>query len=207
MASQVQITLHTTDAVSENFITNSFAVTGDVASVPDSEALMAAFKAFYDGITSTVLGSSIAKTGHDFKIYIAGGPKPNYPLYEDTFDLDSAPTGASLPSEVAICLSFQGTRTPGLPQARRRGRIYVGPLKSTTNVDGRPSTASISNLLFYAQDLYDDILAITSAGSWAVWSTTNGAAVAVTNGWVDNAFDTQRSRGLTRTARSTQSFI
>nr|CRY97358.1 hypothetical protein [uncultured prokaryote] len=207
MASLIQITLHTADAVSENFITNQFAVTGDVSSVPDSEALMECFKDFYDYLRLSAFPAEVAKNGHDFKLYIAGGAKPNYPLYESTFDFAVAPTGAGLPSEVAACLSFQGTRTPGSPQARRRGRVYIGPLLATTNTSGRPSSGLITNMIGAAQQLYDDIGTVTSAGSWAVWSPTDGLAVPITNGWVDNAFDTQRSRGLARTSRTLYSTI
>jgi len=37
---------------------------------------------------------------------------------------------------------------------------------------------------------------------WVVYSPTNGNTVNVDNGWVDNAFDTQRRRGLAVTART-----
>lgn len=203
MATLVQITLKTVDAIPENFITNTFAVTGDVVDAGDYADLMACFKTFYDAIRGAIFPSTIAMNNHEFKLYIAGGPRPNYPIYENVWNLASAPSGNPLPSEVALCLSFAGLRVPGFAQARRRGRVYLGPCKDTLNSAGRPVPASITAILAAAQVLRDDIEDVPSAGSWAVWSPTNGSAVALTDAWMDNAWDTQRSRGLIRTLKTT----
>ena len=201
MATLAQLILHTEDQSPENYVTNTFCTSGNVIDATESLALMNAFKAFYISLTPAVLSPSIAKLGHECKLYSAGGPKPNYPFYEGKWDLSAAPTGTMMPSEVAICLSFQGTRTAGLPQARRRGRVYIGPVQAGASNLGRPSSTVITALKNAAVSLATAIDAVPSAGVWSVWSPTDGTAVPITNGWVDNAWDTQRSRGIQRTAR------
>lgn len=37
---------------------------------------------------------------------------------------------------------------------------------------------------------------------WRIWSPTNNNSVLIDNGWVDNAWDTQRRRGVEATART-----
>lgn len=202
MPTLVQITIKTADAIPENFITNTFAVTGDVDSPTDSLALMGCFKTFYDAIRGAIYPSTVAQNNHEFKLYIAGGPKPNYPLYENVWNFATALSGNPLPSECAVCLSYAGVRIPGLAQARRRGRVYLGPCKDTLNSVGRPLQASLTAILAAAQVLKDNIDDVPSAGAWAVWSPTNESAVALTDAWMDNAWDTQRSRGLIRTLKT-----
>lgn len=202
MPTLVQITLKTADAIPENFVTNNYCVSGDVASGADSLALMNVFKTWYDVVRTNLLPSTVAQLNHDFKLYIAGGAKPNYPLYENVFNLTSSPSGTTLPSEVATCLSFEGLRIPGLAQARRRGRVYLGPVKDTVNSGGRPAAAIQANLLAGAQALATGIRTVPSAGDWAVWSPSNGTAVILWNAWMDNSWDTQRSRGLIRTLKT-----
>lgn len=202
MPTLVQITLKTTDAIPENFITNNFAVSGEVSAPGDATALMDVFKTFYDAIRTTVYPSTIAQSNHDFKLYIAGGSAPNYPFYENVWSMASSPSGTTLPSEVALCLSYEGLRIPGLAQARRRGRVYLGPCKDTMNVSGRPAASAITTILAAAQGLATGIQGVTSAEDWAVWSPSNGTAVDLFSAWMDNSWDTQRSRGLIRTLKT-----
>jgi len=204
MATLVQITLRTADGISENFITNQFALTDDVTAGADETAVRDAFDTFYSTLGPDILSSWVAQNNHIIKLYLAGGPQPNYPFYEDTFSLAAAPSGTGLPTEVAVCLSFQGLRIPGTPQARRRGRVYLGALKATVNSNQRPASANITDILDAAEGLYDDLAVIPSAGTWAVWSPTDGSAVPLIEAWVDDSFDTQRSRGQARTTRTTR---
>lgn len=198
----MQVTIRTADNIPENFVTNQFATTDNISTPSDADLWRDAVNTFYDDVSGALFPSTIAQNGHIVKMYAAGGPTPNYPYYESTFDLSSAPSGGTLPSEVALCLSFQGVRTAGNPQARRRGRIYLGPLDTGVNSSGRPSTTDITTILDAAEAFYDDVALITTAGVWAVWSPTDGQAVPLTEAWVDDAFDTQRSRGLGRTTRT-----
>lgn len=109
---------------------------------------------------------------------------------------------------MALCLSFQADRVPGQPQARKRGRIYLGFLRESLNDGtGRPTSAAITTILDAYEALYDAIDSITDAGTLAVWSGVDGAAWPVTTAWIDNAFDTQRSRGVVPTSKTIRDLL
>jgi len=207
MPTLIQVTIKTSDNVPANFCTNQLCMFGEVEVGADSDAVTAAIKDFYDDINANYFPTGVAQNGHIVKYYDAEGTAPNYPYLESTFNLASSPTGTPLPSEVALCLSFQGVRIAGIPQARRRGRIYLGPLDITVMNSGRPTSTAITNALDAAEAFYDAVDVISSAQTWAVWSPTNGSATPVTNAWMDNAFDTQRSRGVEVTTKTTRVLI
>ncbi len=201
-AIRAQVVLHTVDAVPANFVTNSFCFMGTDPGA-DTTGITTAIKDFYDDITSGYWSSVIAPSGHEVKYYDLPGTTPNYPIEEDTFALGFTPSGTPLPSEVALCLSFHGARTPGFPQARRRGRIYFGPLSSSANSSGRPIAALVTAMANAATTFKANIEALGTGTEWAVWSVADQAPVDITGGWVDNVFDTQRRRGLVETSRTT----
>jgi len=200
-AMRLQITLRTVDNVAANFVTNVLALDG-TDPFGDATAVNTAVKDFYDDLNAVAYGASIAQNGHEIKWYDLPGVTPNYPVGTFTFNLASAPGGAELPSEVAICASFQATRVPGFPQARRRGRIYVGPIVASYNVSGRPTSTVLTTLCTAMEDFKTAIDAIATDTTWAVWSSVDQTAVAVANGWCDDVWDTQRRRGLAQTSRT-----
>lgn len=199
---RAQVILHTADNFAANYITNSFAFTG-TDPVPVLSGITTAIKDFYDDLTPSSMSNVIAQNGHEIKYYDLPGPVPNYPIEEDVFNLASPWTGTPLPSEVALCLSFQGQRVPGFPQARRRGRVYLGPYSTTANSSGRPSSTVITNVTTAAATLKSNILALGDDTVWSVWSVADQTGVPIDNGWVDNVWDTQRRRGVEETSRTT----
>lgn len=199
---RAQVILHTDDNTPANYVTNSLAFLSP-GTFADFTGLTALIKAFYDDIPATYLSSELAQNGHEIKYYDLPGTPPNYPVEEDTFNLGTNPGGTPLPQEVAVCLSFQGARTPGFPQARRRGRIYIGTLGTAANTSGRPTAAFITALTTAATTFKADVAALADPLDWAIWSVVDQAPVTVDNGWVDNVFDTQRRRGLLETSRTT----
>jgi hypothetical protein len=140
----------------------------------------------------------------NIKFYDLSDPKPRAPFYDANFTIGGTPQSSHLPRELAICLSFQGARVSGSAQARRRGRVYLGPLGLTSNdsTTGRPLAAAISSI----QGAAGTLRSASGSGVWT-WIVVSEVAglndVIVTNGWVDNAFDIQRRRGVTPTSRST----
>jgi len=205
MPTMLQATIRTNDGIAENFVTNQFCVDDIPANTVTWDAMTAAIKSFYDAISGTCYPNTIAQNGHVLKFYALPGLVPNYPYHEDTFDLAAAPNGITLPAEVALCLSFQGTRNAGFPQARRRGRVYIGPLESgILGTTGRPGATVQGVLLDAAEGLWDDLEAALPGEGWSVWSPTDGTAVLIDNAWVDDAWDTVRSRGLDPSARVTR---
>lgn len=181
-----------------------------------------------------MLGKQVALTGHEVRMYPiveATGADTRgtgfAPLHIEVFDhLGRAVPGDSLPSEVAMCLSFRNTSLGAIAPARRRGRIYFGPLADDafTNEDvsgvRRPSDALGSRLRIAGVNLRD---ALTTAGhSLVIYSrpfagrfgyvkpngdpmpdltARPGATYPVEEFWTDNAFDTMRKRGERSTAR------
>lgn len=116
-------------------------------------------------------------------------------------------TSSNVSPETAICLSFQGVPLSGTPQARRRGRIYLGALGEAVVTDGTTSTFPRPFQAWVDQVLGDVETLLLDTGDagleWVVWSPTDSASVPVNNGWIDNSLDTQRRRGFRPTARTT----
>lgn len=146
----------------------------------------------------------VAQNNHLHRTYRMSDAKPRTPIASGNWNFDSSMSGPPLPTEVALCMSFHAPPVSGLPQARRRGRIYVGPLNTTYVAStGRPDAALISLIAKAGRDALDDFDDIAGI-DWAVHSTkgAEGEGVAVTAGWVDNEYDTQRRRGREATTRT-----
>lgn len=167
------------------------------------DAIIDGLTDFYDTMRLE-LADTVSQNGHRIKIYDMADPEPRAPIRDQTFNLTSAPSGGPQAAEVALCLSFQGDRVSGESQASRRGRIYFGPL-DTTVVDsaGRPSSAFQTKLANAGDTLMTFMLGGGWTMLWCVYSPTTSSLTPVTNGWVDNAFDIQRRRGLAPTSRVT----
>lgn len=198
---RAQVILHTADAVPENYISNSFCFDG-MDTGGDDAAIVTMLKDFYDDLTPATMSSVVTQNGHEVKLSQLPGLAPNYPYFEGTFNLASAWSGSPMPSEVALALSFQGVRSAGAPQARRRGRVYIGPFGSNANTSGRPAAAVLTFMANAATTMQATAASIATSGGWAVWSVADQTAVPVDNGWIDNSWDTQRRRGLVYTSRT-----
>jgi hypothetical protein len=66
---------------------------------------------------------------------------------------------------------------------------------------GRPTSALVTNMLRAIKDLRDAAQASVS-WDWVVYSPTNSNQYVAHDAWVDNAWDTQRRRGLPPNSRS-----
>jgi len=156
---------------------------------------------FYDGI-DVIYPGTVDVANATYTAYDLDDEMPRAPVLEGTLGSMSS-TGNPYPTEMAICLSFQAPRQSGVAQARRRGRVFLGPLDTGAgDSSGRPATSYITAI----HDAADGLLTASdsaSTWSWAVYSPTAGVAITVTNGWVDNAFDVQRRRGVDPTSRQT----
>jgi hypothetical protein len=132
-----------------------------------------------------------------------------------SFTLDPAQASTTeFPSEVAICCSFHGDLTdvpetvgtpPNVtrPAARRRGRLYIGPLNSAASAGGGATpdpltSANVQNALGRALRMLrsDD-----SPTRWGIWSKADEEFYEIEGGYIDQAFDTQRRRGVASSAR------
>jgi len=167
-----------------------------------ADLIKTALTNFYTTIQSS-LSPSLAQAGHSMKFYRLADPSPRAPYVDTNWGFPVAMSGAPMPSEVAVCMSFQATRASGQSQARRRGRLYLGPLRTgILGTDGRPATANVTTI-FNAASTLGAASRASAAWEWSIFSPTSGLMLPVDNGWIDNAFDTQRRRGLTPTSRTT----
>lgn len=216
MPLQIRTTLQYTTGLPRDVSVNTLTI-GDPTSGPELTDAVAAILNFYNGdITVGPYTGCVA----DFYTPAVSG-SANEALVE-VFEID-LPTGAltplgsptpwtfastssgdfALPFEVALCASFRSAIDGSSP--RTQGRIYIGPLNNLAIDDGdffgRPSAffqAILNGAMGrLASDLSDNNTPLM------VWSRAGHSATAVTNGWVDNEFDTQRRREIDASQRLT----
>jgi hypothetical protein len=122
------------------------------------------------------------------------GPPPQYPVAEVVRNEGFAPV-SGVPREIALCLSFFSERN--VP--RQRGRLYLPLLENSNALAVRPSPTQMADAMALGQALFD----ISAAGAtWGIYSQSDDVWRPVTHIWVDNEWDTMRSRGLDADARS-----
>lgn len=163
-----------------------------------------ALGSFYTAVAS-VFSKLVDETKVHVKFYDMDTLKPR-PLLSDRPVTVIGPTGSLvLPPEVAVCLSFQATQVPGVAQARRRGRIYLGPCGFAASTTDENVPTAVESLVATAGNSLLSASNAAAAWSWVVVhavDTVNQSAADVVGGWVDNAYDTQRRRGVVATHRT-----
>lgn len=161
--------------------------------------MIEAITALYDE-----LGTIISDDVNDdpvLKIYNIDDVEPRVPLVEAQITAGFSGGTVPLPSEVAVCLSYRGGLVSGAPASRRRGRIYVGPLGvNCLGITGRPDGVVATAL----QDAVEAFRAVLDPEpiNHAVWSRAGDNLYDVVQYWTDDAFDTQRRRGLSPTTKT-----
>jgi hypothetical protein len=133
------------------------------------------------------------------KMYDLQGTKPIYPAGAGSKNPASPTPGATIPRELAVCLSFYGEHN----RPRNRGRLYIPWCCMTTSsasLENRPSVSTRTAVGSFAP-------VFANAGGldvqWIVWSRANQAATQVQNWFVDDEWDIIRKRGLRPSARTT----
>jgi hypothetical protein len=130
--------------------------------------------------------------------YDAEGTPPVYPQGRTQLNTGLSPE-SNFPREVACCLSFFSERN--IP--RQRGRLYI-PLviisPAAQQIDGRPSQGLRTNIAELAP-IFSDLGGVDV--DWSIYSRVDALARPVTDWWIDDEWDTVRSRGLRATARTT----
>jgi hypothetical protein len=190
--------IRTADNVAANYATNRWWVEADdLTALGDWHTNLSFLYGAMDGFWSNQVAAS---SNLILTSYNNLDPEPRPPVLENTYNVTPVGT-AGLPPEVSLCLSFQGDRMAGVPQARRRGRIYFPFLTSNSNgTDGRPTSTIVDAL----RDAGDALLTASSSATdwtWVVYSAVEPGYTVITNGWVDNEWDTQRRRGRPPTSR------
>ena len=203
---RVQVVMQHSSGLPEDvFINNLYFRNDTVGQSP------ANFAAAVAGVLDTAYGTSLNGSSAlkefipnsviavTYKVYDLGEAPPRYPVTEPIAASWVGEGATKWPQEVALCLSFKGGPAP-----KQRGRIYIGPLVSTavtsTAVDPRPSASILTSMGRMAQHLMEQTP--LGAMTWVVVSPTYAETTIVTEAWIDDAWDTQRSRGLAATTRS-----
>jgi hypothetical protein len=187
----------------EDVQVNTFAVNSDdEITAGEIEDWGDAIIQFYEDCKNNSAMRGRAQVGHLLKFYAADTSVPNYPIAERSWSFAAAVGTLELPNEISLCVSYANTVENAVPRARRRGRIYISGWSEARNDTGRPVALAVSglanNYATYAGSVYD----ITGV-SPGVWSRVNAAVYPINTVWVDNEWDTMRSRGGKSTGRST----
>lgn len=130
------------------------------------------------------------------KAYDATHAPPNYPLAvaENAGTTPNTPH----PREVALCLSYY----TGFNRPRYRGRLYLPAKWLGGGLAARPSDLQMTVAIEFATNV---LTANLPAGhNWVVWSQVEKKSQGgVNHVWVDDEWDTMRSRGTRATQRKT----
>lgn len=196
------------DTIINTFHFQSFDPAADFT-LEDYATIGTRLKEFYrDPVSgsSTVLfgifSDLLAQGPHETRIYRMNDPKPRAPRYTEEWSWSAQPSGASHPAEVAVCLSFRAPLTSGVPAARRKGRVFLGPLDvnavESNSGDARPSAAMRTAIASYAKRLMD----YKTGPIWSTYSEVGNSLGTVVQAWVDDSFDTQRRRGAKPNTRT-----
>lgn len=184
-------------------LTDEDIITGQRDGIPDENGIQGDLSDLYDTIAD-YLSIKIDPAASYIKWYNLDLPKPRTPFL--TLSMDSFTTVGSdtLPSEVAIVSSFQAAPVNGLPQSRRRNRVYLGPLSSLglAAADGVINSSCREAIAGAFENLASNS-ASEAQWIWVVYSPTDDDNHAIADGWIDNAFDSQRRRGIESYSRET----
>lgn len=159
---------------------------------------------------------------YDITAHLSGTPVGS-PVAVDSFTLLGSETNNALPREVSCVVTLRGedwdqvaVSTPGgapgpegdvRPRQRRTGRVYVGPLNTSTLANDTNHRSYVSDVcrgallngFFYFQT------ELVAAGyQLEVWSRKNASTYPCVRVEVDDAFDIQRRRGEDATVRLNQ---
>lgn len=156
----------------------------------DPDALAQALKA------NLIAYNPVTTKPFTIKVYDATKAPPSYPLA--TASQAGTPAPSQCPREIAICLSYYSTYN----RPRYRGRLYLPASWFTSTVNVRPTGAIITAALGFASSVLTKSLPAQT--NWVLYSKVDGKSQGgVNNIWVDDEWDTMRSRGMAPTSRQT----
>lgn len=218
----IQTIMSSTSGLVEDEVVNDWAVDfgGPGTSTGQLEDAMSAVGDFFrlgatagDRVGSYIGGSIDRGATHRIELReIVAGPLGPPLITQDWLGPTSAVATSNLPTECAAVLSFHADLT-GIfeevgvtrPRARRRGRVFIGPLTTGAVVVADPQPVLHNDFRVAMQAnavaMFDALATI--GAEWSVWSRVDQTLRQVVGGWTDNAPDTQRRRGQAASQRST----
>lgn len=149
-------------------------------------------------------------TQYDITSALDGSPHGG-PVRTTHFTLGNATSGTyELPEELSLVVSYHSdygilSETVGStrPKQRHRGRVYIGPLNnsahpSSTGNESRPDSTFVTTLY----NAFNTQLLAGASPNWVGWSRQNAAVYTVVGGFIDDAWDIQRRRGVAAAGRT-----
>ena len=200
---RAQVVIPHDSALPADAVTNTWAFELDDPSTAGITNVDAALATFYNG-WSSYRSVDYNWSATRVKWFNMEDPEPRVPFADLTFGVNTTAAGTAMPSEVALCLSFRGATGSGFDMAKRRGRVYLGPLNiNAVGTGGRPLNTFMSAVSTSA----DTFIGLSGASDW-LWGVISLAGIGVgftpvVAGWVDDAFDIQRRRGILPSSRLT----
>lgn len=173
----------------------------------DVDEILARIEDFYQEIDSALFPGSVVGSTGTLLQYDMSDPEPRTPIAgPDNIALTNS-GNSPYPSDIAICLSYHAAYPSGANRARRRGRVYLGPVHSGVGVavagqGMRVAAGTVTSILNAVDRLTtQQVTPLT----WAVYSETDGVGYPIVECSVDNGFDTRRTRDNRATTRTTKS--
>lgn len=194
MATDVMVITQGASGLSHDRYVNTLHFDGDQWDASQTDELWSKFNTFHSAHAGGLSGGTV----HEIRCYTPG-PNPGGPYFSKKYALTTAGSTAG-PQEVALCLSYAAVDDPEASTNRRRGRIYLGPFKIATVGAERPTAPLITAAL----DLGTGIAQVGLAANvtWVMRSQIDNSYHKIESIWVDNAWDTQRRRGLEPTLKT-----
>lgn len=201
------------DVVVNNFIFRNQNNAGPLQTIPAQTRAAEAVRDFYVGTAPAIVGQdtttqtimaalSNAITDWTQKVYDLGLPPGGRvpTVFDRTEEMVARSGGTPIPNECAVVLTLQ----TAIIGRRGKGRVYLGPWGSSGVLNASPAGPTVAANLRNRIVAQAAKLALGNEKDveWAVWSTTRSAMERVRGGWCDDAFDTQRRRGVDATTRS-----
>lgn len=219
----VRTVMQPSSGLPEDVVINDWAFRRGAGAPSQAElaTLMGIVGDFFRGVNlnlatvGTYISTAITRAAtHQIQAYqIQAGPLGS-PLHEiDWLGPTTEGSSAGLPREVCGVLSFHGNllgiqEEAGAtrPRARRRGRVFIGPLTTQAITQaGAPVLEPTFTSALRTKAIAMADAAAVEGWTWSVWSRANEELYEVVGGWTDNAPDTQRRRGQAPTLRNVYS--
>lgn len=204
----VQVRLQLASGLPEDVSVNTFAFRQIGGGIPDGNSAIFATQLWFNLATDGYLGPQVSRepNAHSTKVYRILDPEPRVPVASVPFTTaDIQTNNGALPNEISVVTTFYGDAPSGIPAARRRGRIYIGPLADFSVLDpsgyARPSQTGFINGLLDRVGAWLNVMEENDM-EFEVWSRTQGAVFPVTRFSCDNEYDIQRRRGSKATVRT-----
>lgn len=223
-ALKVAVELQAINGLDEDNVVNNWSIIAATGWDPAADLLEISgpLDNFYDGFSGTLSNSlargaaSIEMKFYDVTAHLDGSPHGS-PVATDLGSLTGAAASPTdMPSEVAFVVTLRGDGAAEAavsapdgpdggtaldrPKQRRTGRLYFGPW---TIVDlttlGRPSATLRTGMRNSMATLQTALAA--NGHSVAVWSRKNASFYELVSVETDDAWDTQRRRGVAPTSR------